>query len=129
MSWVKGVIAGNFDVLHPGYIKMFKEMSEHCEVLVVLLHTDPSIERPNKHKPILSVEDRKEMLLRLSCVDEVRIFNQLNPNEILELLQPDIHVKSVEGYKELEGPTIDKFGGILVLFPDEEGYSTINLLK
>lgn len=68
---IKGVIAGNFDVLHPGYIKMFKEMKENCTVLVVLLHTDPSIERPHKLKPILTVEERKEMLLSLRGVDDV----------------------------------------------------------
>jgi len=67
----KGVIAGNFDVLHPGYIKMFKEMNENCTILIVLLHTDPSIERPEKIKPILSVEERKEMLLSLKYVDDV----------------------------------------------------------
>ena len=67
----KGVIAGNFDVLHPGYIKMFKEMNENCTVLIVLLHTDPSIERPHKLKPILSVEERKEILLSLKYVDDV----------------------------------------------------------
>jgi len=39
----KGVIAGNFDVMHPGYIKMFKEASANCDCLIVLLHTDPSI--------------------------------------------------------------------------------------
>lgn len=50
----KGVIAGNFDVLHPGYIAMFKEMKENCTCLIVLLHTDPSIERPHKLRPILS---------------------------------------------------------------------------
>lgn len=67
----KGVIAGNFDVLHPGYIKMFKEMKENCTVLIVLLHTDPSIERTHKLKPILSVDERKEMLLSLKYVDDV----------------------------------------------------------
>lgn len=67
----KGVIAGNFDVLHPGYVKMFREMQENCTVLIVLLHTDPSIERPHKLKPILSVEERKEMLLSLKDVDDV----------------------------------------------------------
>lgn len=67
----KGVIAGNFDAMHPGYIKMFKEMNENCTVLIVLLHTDPSIERPEKIKPILSVEERKEMLLSLKYVDDV----------------------------------------------------------
>ena len=68
---LKGVIAGNFDIIHPGYIKMFKEAKEHCDCLIVLLHTDPSLERSNKHKPVLSAIDRKEMLLSLRYVDDV----------------------------------------------------------
>ena len=68
---VKGVIAGNFDVLHPGYIEMFKEMKENCTCLIVLLHTDPSIERPHKLRPILSSKERKEMLESIRYVDDV----------------------------------------------------------
>jgi len=71
----KGVICGNFDVMHPGYIKMFKECKENCDVLVVLLHDDPSIERPSKLKPILSLEERREMLLELRSVDDVVSYN------------------------------------------------------
>ena len=67
----KGIIAGNFDVIHPGYIAMFKEMKEHCDCLVVLLHTDPSIERPHKLKPILSADERKDILMSLKAVDDV----------------------------------------------------------
>lgn len=51
-----GVIAGNFDVIHPGYIKMFKECKENCDLFYILLQTDPTIERPEKSKPNLSVE-------------------------------------------------------------------------
>ena len=68
---VKGVIAGNFDAMHPGYIKMFNEMKQHCSVLVVLLQTDPTIERPNKLKPVLSTDERKNMLMSLEDVDDV----------------------------------------------------------
>lgn len=68
---VKGVIAGNFDVMHPGYISMFKEMKKHCDCLVVLLHTDPSIERPFKLKPILSSDERKAMLESIRYIDDV----------------------------------------------------------
>ena len=68
INFKKGVIAGNFDVIHPGYIKMFKEASSKCNCLIVLLQTDPSIERPEKLKPILSFEDRKEILLELESV-------------------------------------------------------------
>ena len=67
----KGVICGNFDVIHPGYIKMFKECANNCDCLIVMLHPDPSIERPHKIKPILSVEERKEMLLELKSVCDV----------------------------------------------------------
>ena len=68
---IKGVIAGNVDVLHPGYIAMFKEMRENCDCLIVLLHTDPSIERPHKLKPILSPDERKEMLESIRHIDDV----------------------------------------------------------
>ena len=71
---IKGVIAGNFDVLHPGYIEMFKEMKKNCTVLIILLHSDPSIERPHKLKPILSVEERKEMLLSIKYIDDVFVY-------------------------------------------------------
>lgn len=71
MSYTKGVIAGNFDIMHPGYIKMFREIGLYCDVLIVLLHTDPSIERPHKLKPILSVEERKEMLMQIRPIKDV----------------------------------------------------------
>ena len=67
----KGVIAGNFDVLHPGYIKMFNEAAANCDCLIVLLQTDPTVERPEKLKPILSVEERKEMLSSLKAVCDI----------------------------------------------------------
>jgi glycerol-3-phosphate cytidylyltransferase len=67
----KGVIAGAFDIMHPGYIKMFKEAKEECDCLIVLLHTDPSIERPYKMRPLLSPRDRKEMLESIKYVDDV----------------------------------------------------------
>ena len=68
---IKGVIAGNFDAMHPGYIKMFNEMKQHCSVLVVLLQTDPTIERPNKLKPVLSTDERRDMLMSLEDIDDV----------------------------------------------------------
>ena len=81
----KGVIAGNFDVMHPGYIKMFKEAANHCDCLIVLLHTDPTIERPEKLKPILSVDERIEMLHELKSVCGVHIYTY--EAQLLDLLK------------------------------------------
>jgi glycerol-3-phosphate cytidylyltransferase len=87
----KGVIAGNFDVIHPGYIEMFNEIRDNCNEVYVLLHDDPTIERPEKKKPILSIEERKEML-ELILWDPV-ILSYNTEAELLFLLKsinPDI---------------------------------------
>ena len=86
-----GVIAGNFDVIHPGYIKMFQECKRHCTWLIVLLHEDPSIERPEKMKPILSVDERREMLFSLEMIDEVITYStEKILYEFIKGINPDI---------------------------------------
>lgn len=72
---LSGFVAGNFDVIHPGYIRMFKECYDNCDYFTVLLHSDPSIERPEKLKPILSVDERIEQLLSIRYVDEVLVYS------------------------------------------------------
>ena len=70
----KGIIAGNFDVMHPGYIRMFKEAKEHCNHLTVALHEDPSMARPQKLKPVQSVDERKEILYAIKYIDDVVVY-------------------------------------------------------
>ena len=67
----KGIIAGAFDVIHPGYIQMFKDAKTHCNHLTVALHDDPSTERSHKLKPVQTVEERKEILLSIRYIDDV----------------------------------------------------------
>ena len=86
-----GIIAGNFDVIHPGYIKMFKECKSYCKQLIVLLHIDPSIERPEKLKPILSKEERTEVLTSIRFIDGIAYYTY--EKELVDLIQrltPDI---------------------------------------
>ena len=66
-----GVIAGNFDVIHPGYIHLFNECKEFCTELIILLHEDPSIERPEKLKPILKLDERIMILSSLKQIDQI----------------------------------------------------------
>ena len=70
----KGIIAGAFDLIHPGYIRMFKDAKTHCNHLTVALHEAPSMARPHKLKPVQTVEERKEILLALRDVDDVVVY-------------------------------------------------------
>jgi glycerol-3-phosphate cytidylyltransferase len=86
-----GVIAGNFDIIHPGYIKMFKECKQLCQNFVILLHTDPSIERPSKLKPILSVDERKEVLDSIKYIDYVQTYTfESELEELLKGINPNV---------------------------------------
>ena len=70
----RGIIAGAFDLIHPGYVRMFKEAKEYCNHLTVALHEDPSFARPHKLKPVQSVEDRKEILRAIKYVDDIVVY-------------------------------------------------------
>ena len=65
----RGVLAGAFDVIHPGYIHLFKESKKHCDHLTVLLHADPS--HNGKVKPVLTLEERKLILSSIKFIDDI----------------------------------------------------------
>ena len=90
-KYKKGIIAGNFDVIHPGYIKMFKECKSYCKQFIVLLHTDPSIERPHKLKPILTKEERTEILTSIRFINGIAYYTyEKELVDLLKRLSPDI---------------------------------------
>ena len=81
----KGFIAGNFDVIHPGYIKMFNECNNNCDHFTVLLHSDPSIERPDKLKPILTLDERIEVLSSIKFINDIKTYTY--ETELYELIK------------------------------------------
>ncbi len=88
-----GILAGNFDVIHPGYIKMFQDAKYVCDKLVVAIHIDPTVERPQKMKPILSHMERADILLAIRFIDEVTFYNtEEDLVKVLERVDPDIRV-------------------------------------
>ena len=79
---------------------MFKQCKENCQEFIILLHTDPTIERPEKIKPILSVEERDEILMSIKYIDNVFTYTTENDLiELLKLLQPDVRFLG-DDYKE-----------------------------
>jgi glycerol-3-phosphate cytidylyltransferase len=64
-----GVTFGTFDLLHAGHVMFLREAKEHVAHLTVGLHIDPSIERPQKNKPIQTLFERYIQLDALDAVD------------------------------------------------------------
>ena len=66
-----GFTCSSFDLLHAGHILMLEDARDQCDRLVVGLQIDPSVDRPEKNKPIQSLEERKIQIEAVRFVDEV----------------------------------------------------------
>ena len=66
-----GITFSTFDLFHTGHVAMLKEASQHCDHMIVGLQSDPSIDRPEKNKPIQSVFERYVQLEGCKYIDEV----------------------------------------------------------
>jgi len=54
---------------------MFEEAKEQCEYLVVALQSDPSLDRPTKNKPIMSLKERMIILKGIKYIDEIVVYD------------------------------------------------------
>ncbi len=121
---------GCFDLLHPGHINLLHQARSFGDRLVVGLNTDASVKRlKGDSRPILSEQDRAEILSALSCVDIVVLFDEDTPLSLIEILKPDIIVKGAD-YKphEVVGhEVVAAYGGEVKLAQLLEGYSTTGI--
>jgi len=88
-----GFCCGAFDLLHAGHVLMLEDARRQCDVLVVGLHVDPSIERPNKNAPVQSLDERAIQLAAVRYVDRIAIYHtEADLVELLKELRPDVRV-------------------------------------
>ena len=66
-----GITCSSFDLFHAGHVKMLEEAKQHCDYLIVALQTDPTIDRPEKNKPIQSVVERWVQVDACKWVDKI----------------------------------------------------------
>ena len=88
-----GFTCSCFDLLHTGHCIMLKDAKENCDILIVGLQTDPTIDRPEKNKPIQTFEERKIMIESIKYVDEVITYStEKDLYDLLVLLKPDVRI-------------------------------------
>lgn len=88
-----GFTAGNFDLLHPGYIYTFEEAKKHCDKFMIFLQRDPSETRYTKYKPVVPLYERYKTLMSIKYIDEVYMYQ--TEEELVELIKfwkPDIRI-------------------------------------
>lgn len=69
-----GIVAGCFDLFHAGHVLMLAEAKSHCDFLTVALQTDPTIDRPEKNKPVQSLFERNVQLSGCRYADRITVY-------------------------------------------------------
>ena len=88
-----GFTAGNFDLLHPGYIRCFREAKRHCDRFIVFLQIDPSLHRKSKYKPVISLYNRYEALMSIRYIDDVYTYQtEEELYDLIKFWKPDIRI-------------------------------------
>jgi len=123
---------GVFDILHVGHVRYLAQAKELGDALVVAINSDASVrELKGEGRPLVSQNDRAEVLSALSSVDYVTVFDDNSPRSLIAKLLPDVLVKGgdyaldqIHGREEVEAA-----GGRVISLPFVEGSSTSQIIE
>jgi rfaE bifunctional protein nucleotidyltransferase chain/domain len=124
---------GCFDLLHLGHVRYLEAARSQGDALIVGVNTDASVSRLHKGpgRPVTPEADRARVLASLACVDQVVLFDEDTPLELITRLKPDVLVKGGDyQLHEIVGrEVVEARGGQVLALPFVPGYSTTALIE
>jgi len=121
-----------FDLLHPGHVRYLEAARRLGDALIVGINSDRSVRAiKGPTRPLNPEHERAEVLLSLSSVDAVVVFDEDTPHSLITTIQPDILVKGSDwGANDIVGrDVVEARGGRVVRIDLAEGYSTTELIR
>lgn len=125
---------GCFDLLHAGHIYALEQAACYGDVLWVGINSDASVKRlKGSKRPIYSEQERLYLLNALECVQGVFIFNGCDLAQEMQIIKPDIYVKSgdysLEKLNPKERSVLESCKTKIFFTPFLSGKSTTHTLK
>ena len=111
---------GCFDLLHVGHVRLLAFARSLGDRLVVGLNSDASVRQlKGPTRPIVPVDERRELLLALESVNQVIVFDEPTPLLLIESLRPVVLVKGPDyaGRECCGAKLVESYGGRVVI-PD-----------
>jgi rfaE bifunctional protein nucleotidyltransferase chain/domain/rfaE bifunctional protein kinase chain/domain len=123
---------GCFDLLHAGHVATLEAARALGDRLMVCVNSDASVTRlKGPGRPLQPVEDRVRILRALTSVDDVVVFEEDTPEQVLRTLRPQLWVKGGDyaGVEVPEAAVLVEWGGRVVTVPFLDGRSTTRLAE
>ena len=125
-----GFTCSTFDFLHAGHVQMLRDAKQHCDYLLVGLQIDPSLDRPEKNKPVQSIVERYTQLKGIKYVDEIIPYGtEEDLLDLMELYTIDVRILGEEYRdKDFTGRDICRKRDIDIIFNNRDHrFSTSDL--
>jgi D-beta-D-heptose 7-phosphate kinase / D-beta-D-heptose 1-phosphate adenosyltransferase len=123
---------GCFDILHRGHVEYLAAARSLGDLLVVGLNSDASVRRlKGEGRPVNPADDRALVLAALEAVDQVVIFDEDTPFDLISALLPDVLVKGGDYSVEtiVGAREVIAAGSEVVVAPLVPGRSTTSILS
>jgi D-beta-D-heptose 7-phosphate kinase/D-beta-D-heptose 1-phosphate adenosyltransferase len=123
---------GCYDIIHVGHIRCLQEARRLGDSLIVALNSDRSVRSlKGCPRPFIPQEERAEMISALECVDYVIIFDQDNPLELINAIEPDVLVKGGDWNLDtiVGRDVVESYGGKVFALPLVPGISTTQIIN
>ena len=123
---------GVFDIIHRGHISYLNEAKALGDYLIVGLNADASVKRlKGDSRPVNKEEDRKFVMENLKAVDEVIIFTEDTPFNLISKIIPDILVKGGDWKEDqiVGSDIVKQNGGKVFSLKFIDNYSTTGIIE
>lgn len=123
---------GCFDLLHRGHVRYLDRAKTLGDVLIVAINSDASVRAlKGPGRPVMSDEERAELVTALAAVDYVLVFEELDPEKVIRVLEPDVLVKGGDWPADqvVGRQIVESRGGRVCTLPYVEGASSSQLLR
>jgi rfaE bifunctional protein nucleotidyltransferase chain/domain len=123
---------GCFDILHVGHVRYLTAARAKGDVLVLGLNSDASVKSiKSDTRPVVSQDQRAEVLAGLACVDYITIFDEPDPLTLIRAIKPDVLVKGAdwEEPKIIGSDVVRSYGGEVVRIKMVPDISTSQIIQ